>query len=443
MTARRSVAWALIAIFAVLPYIRVGGRPLVLLDLPARRFTILGKTLLPTDALLLALGFVAVVVTIFLLTALLGRVWCGWACPQTVYLEFLFRPIERLFDGSPGRRRRGIQGTAVAKLLKHIAFVVVACFVAHTFLAYFVGVETLARWVRQSPFEHPAAFLVMAATTGLMLFDFVFFREQTCIVACPYGRFQSVMLDRHSLIIGYDERRGEPRGRLRRAPGAADDANAIALPQAPRTAGDCIDCGMCVTCCPTGIDIRRGLQMECIGCAQCIDACDAVMTRIARPKGLIRYGSQAAMEGEAPRRLRPRVVLYPTVLAAILTVFATVLAQTGGFDLTVLRGLGATFVEVDSATIGNQARIKIVNRTEGEGRYLIEVAGLESAAVHAEENPAVLAAGESRTVGVLIVAPRAALATGHRRVTIEVSDGAGLRRERPFVLQGPHGSGTR
>lgn len=437
MTARRIVAWALIAIFALMPYIPINGKPMILLDLPSRRFTILGTTFLPTDTLLLALLFVAVFVTIFMLTALFGRVWCGWACPQTVYMEFLFRPIERLFEGTPGRRKRGIQGTGFAKLFKYVAFFVVACFVAHTFLAYFVGVERLAQWVRQSPFEHPSAFLVMAAVTALILFDFTFFREQTCIVACPYGRFQSVMLDRHSLIVSYDERRGEPRGPMRRNVGGD-----LALPQA-EASGDCIDCGMCTVCCPTGIDIRQGLQMECIGCAQCIDACDAVMEKVHRPKGLIRYSSQAAMEGLRSRVLRARVIVYPTILAIVLTVFVVTLSRTGGFDLTVLRGLGATFIEQSDERIANPVRVKIVNRTEHEQTYTIEVAvaggpaAVDEPRIEAEENPVRLAPGESRTVPVMIVVPRALLSRGHAAATVAVADGDGRRRERPFELQGP------
>ena len=342
--ARRIVAYALIAIFTLIPYLRINGKPAVLLDLSTRHFTIFGSTFLPTDTLLLALLLLGAFVTVFLLTALLGRVWCGWACPQTVYMEFVFRPIERLFDGanahSGQRIQRGFRGSGLATLLKYLTFFVVSVYLAHTFLAYFVGVERLAQWVQRSPFEHPAGFLIVASVTALMMFDFCFFREQTCIVACPYGRFQSVMLDRQSLIISYDVKRGEPRGKVKASRHQGVEASSVGtssigsrtldasmpLPVMPSKQGDCIDCHLCVTTCPTGIDIREGLQMECIGCAQCIDACDDVMDKIDRPRGLIRYSSQSAMAGERKRLLRPRIVVYPLVLVIIASLFGMALA---------------------------------------------------------------------------------------------------------------------
>ena len=215
LRARRILAYVLIAVFTLLPYLKIGGKPAVLLDLPHREFTIFGFTFLSTDTLLLALALITLVLGICLVTALAGRVWCGWMCPQTVYMEFVFRPIERLFDGPPGARHRpGRKRTTPRTVAKYAVYLVISAYLAHTFLAYFVGVEALAQWVRRSPLEHPVSFLVMLAVTGLMMFDFAYFREQTCIVACPYGRFQSVMLDRDSLIVSYDPRRGEPRGKL-------------------------------------------------------------------------------------------------------------------------------------------------------------------------------------------------------------------------------------
>lgn len=434
LSARRIVAYLLILIFTAIPYISLNGRPLVLLDLPTRHFTIFGMTFLPTDTLLLAFFVVGIFVSVFLLTALLGRIWCGWACPQTVYLEFVFRPIERFFEGVPGRRKRRWQGTPVGTVAKYALYLVVSLYLAHTFLAYFVGVERLAQWVTQSPFDHPAPFVVMLVVTALMLFDFSFFREQTCIVACPYGRMQSVMLDRNSLIVTYDQKRGEPRGSIKRArtSGGAD----VSLPVVVAS-GDCIDCGMCTVCCPTGIDIREGLQMECVGCAQCIDACDAVMTKINRPKGLIRYSSQAAISGESRRLLRPRVVLYPLVLLGLLVGFLITLSFTGGFDLTVLRGLGSPFTERPDGTIGNTVKIKIVNRRDTEATYAIVAEGVEGLVISAEENPVTLAAGEVRTVPITLAAPRAAFDDGTKEIVVTVTDDTGQIRTRPFQLVGP------
>ena len=245
---RRVVAYALIVFFVVLPHLRINGKPPVLLDIVARKFVFAGHTFLPTDTLLLALAMVGVFVTIVLATALTGRVWCGWGCPQTVYMEFLFRPIDRFFENTVGRggkaKREVSGGWAVARFL---VYLLLCMLLAHTFLAYFVGTDRLAQWIRSSPIEHPTAFLVMGGTTVAMMFDFLFFREQLCLIACPYGRFQSVMLDRSSLIVAYDGNRGEPRKKGRHIEG---DGN-----------GDCVDCNQCVVVCPTGIDIRDGLQM--------------------------------------------------------------------------------------------------------------------------------------------------------------------------------------
>ena len=290
LRARRILAYVLIAIFTLLPYLKIHGKPAVLLDLPDREFTIFGFTFLSTDTLLLALALITLVLGICLVTALAGRMWCGWMCPQTVYMEFVFRPIERLFDGPPGARHRPGRKRTTPRTRGQI------CPVPGDFRLSGPHLPGLLRRRRGPgpvgpPFalEHPVPFLVMLAVTGLMMFDFVYFREQTCIVACPYGRFQSVMLDRDSLIVSYDPRRGEPRGKLGDRKGGGSH-------------GDCIDCGMCTDTCPTGIDIRDGLQLECIACTQCIDACNGVMERIGKPKGLIRLSSQAAIEGH-PRPL--------------------------------------------------------------------------------------------------------------------------------------------
>ncbi|MDX2130533.1 MAG: cytochrome c oxidase accessory protein CcoG [Planctomycetota bacterium] len=446
LSRRRAVAYALIALFTAIPHTTINGWPAILLDLSARRFHILGQTFLPTDTLLLAFLLVGIFLTIFLLTALFGRVWCGWACPQTVYMEFVFRPIERLFDGAPGRAiKNKFQGTGPARTLKYVAFFLVACYLAHTFLAYFVGVERLSEWVTQSPLRHPGPFLVMAVVTGLMLFDFTFFREQTCLVACPYGRFQSVMLDRHSLIVSYDPVRGEPRGKASAKRAAATDRADLALPvlagEARRT-GDCVDCKLCVVTCPTGIDIRNGLQMECINCTQCIDACDAVMTKLGRPRGLIRYTSQAAVSGGTYRMIRPRVVIYATVLAGVVTAFLITLLGAASADVSVLRGRGAPFVQVDPGTVANQVRVKIANRSAQATTFTFDaaaVAGAPGVSIRAEDHPVRVEAGEVRTVPAQILVPVGAFVRGTLDVHVLVSDGQGFSTRVPFRVVGPAG----
>ncbi len=428
---RRALAWALIGLFSVIPYLRMGGRPIIQLDVVSRRFVLFGATFLPTDTMLLMLLLVGLFLGIFLLTAVYGRVWCGWACPQTVYMEFLYRPIERLIEGGP-RAQRDLDGRLFAprRLLKYAVFGALSMFLAHTFLAYFVGIEALRHWITRSPFEHPGAFLVMAGTTALMFLDFGWFREQVCMVACPYGRLQSVLLDRRSLIVGYDYRRGEPRGHLARRSGRGHDA-------APHTQGDCIDCGACIVTCPTGIDIRDGLQMECIHCTQCMDACDSVMDRIGRPRGLIRYSSRDELGGAPRRILRPRLVLYPMLLLAVWGMLGWSLAHRQSADVTVLRGVGSPFTLLPSGEVSNQIRIKIVNRAAGDRRYLIELVDGESLHLIAPDNPVAVGMGHAVTATVFVTAPRIAFRAGAREIRFRISDGVDFADSVDYRLLGP------
>ena len=427
--ARQVVAYGLMLLFFLIPHLRMGGRPLVLLDVPRREFTLFGYTFLPTDTLLFMLLLASCVLTIFLLTALFGRVWCGWACPQTVYMEFLFRPIERLLEGGRSGSLaidRGGRRLHPRRLLKHVVYLVLALFLAHTFLAYFVGVEQLAQWVRRSPVEHPTSFLVMALTTGMIFADFAYFREQTCTIACPYGRLQSVLLDRSSLIVAYDPTRGEPRtkGRVKAA-----------------GAGDCIDCGACVQTCPTGIDIRNGLQMECIHCTQCADACDEIMDRVARPRGLIRYSSQESLAGAPSRFLRPRTVLYPLALVLFVGAFAWQVGTKATADVTLLRGTGVPFVLDAQGRVSNQVRVKIANRTHEDRAYSIEVVGVEAGSVIAPMNPFPVAAGHTETTSIFVLLPAGSFTRGQRDVTLRISDGARFTAEYPYRLLGPEADG--
>ncbi len=426
LSARRWSGYALILIFTLIPWINVNDKPLILLNLVKREFTFFGATFLATDTLLLAIALVFIVVSIFLVTALLGRVWCGWACPQTVYMEFVFRPIERFFDGPPGPGGAASKkATAVGTILKYVVFGLISFYLANTFLAYWVGVDALREWVTQSPFKHPTPFIVMAATTLLMLFDFAFFREQTCIVACPYGRIQSVMLDRDSLIISYDRVRGEPRGPIRR--------NA---PEGEKS-GDCVDCGRCVETCPTGIDIRSGLQLECVGCAQCIDACDDVMEKIKRPRGLIRYTSQARVERQGGRLLRARVIVYPLILVVLGAAFGFVLSGKQSADVTVLRVVGAPFSVRPDGRIANNARIKLTNRSDRVAEYTFSIPTAIPAEISLSEHPLHLEPGKSRTEGVLILTDRSVFKNGVCDVTIHVTDGVDFSSDLPYRLLGP------
>jgi cytochrome c oxidase accessory protein FixG len=430
---RRAVAYVLMAIFVAVPFIKVGGAPLMLLNIPAREFVLGGVTFKPTDTYLLMLLLLGIFGTVFLLTALFGRVWCGWACPQTVYMEFLFRPLERLFEGTYQQQRKlDRTGGGLRRVAKNIVFALIACFLAHTFLAYFVGWGQLIDWMTSSPANHPVAFMVMAGVTAAMVLDFTWFREQTCLVACPYGRFQSVLLDRDSLIVGYDPARGEPRGK----PGRKGKALPVAEQGAER--GDCIDCGACVLTCPTGIDIRNGLQMECIHCTQCMDACDAIMQRIDKPTGLIRYTSQNQLSGAQRRLVRPRVAIYVAAILAVGGLLALGLSRRGATYVTLLRGLGAPFAELPSGEVHNQVRLKIQNQGAQPLEYLIEVPGLEASQLIAPENPLAVDDGDVRTATVFVKLPREAFrGSGRKQVTFRIHPGEGDPLDLPYTLLGP------
>ena len=419
------MGWTLIALFTAIPYLRLNGKPLILLDVADRQFTLFGTTFLPTDSMLLMLLLVGVFVGIFLLTAIFGRVWCGWACPQTVYMEFVYRPLERLIEGGRGRQLKlDREGPDGRRALKQAVFVVVSLFLAHTFLAYFVGVDALLRWMTEPPTRHGAAFVMVAAVTGLMLLDFGFLREQVCLVACPYGRLQSVLLDRRSLIVGYDAQRGEPRGLVGARRGGA-------------AYGDCIDCAACVITCPTGIDIREGLQMECLHCTQCIDACDVVMAKTGRPPGLIRYGSRDEFAGKPRRILRPRVVIYPILMLAVWGGLAVALAHRGTADVTVLRGIGSPYGVLPDGQISNQLRVKVVNRAGTARRYTISIVDAPDLTLVSPDNPLEVEPGKSATASIFVTAPRTSLPEGLREIDVAVTDGEGFATTMHYRLLGP------
>lgn len=424
---RRTVAYALMAFYLAFPHLRWNGKPWMLLDLPRREFTFFGATFLPTDTLLLMLLFVSTLVFIFLLTALFGRVWCGWACPQTVWMEFLFRPIERLVEGGYANSRaldKDKRHFTPRRLLKYAIYAVLAVLLGNTFLAYFVGTDALFRWMGQSPLEHPTPFLVMAVVSIGVFLDFTWFREQTCLVACPYGRWQSALLDKQSVIVAYDKTRGEPRGH-----GHGERAGL----------GDCVACNACVNTCPTGIDIRDGLQMECIHCTQCIDACDGIMEKVGKPRGLIRYSSQDAMAGNPPRFLRVRTVLYPLAFTLFFGAFLVALATKSTADVTLLGPIGAPFTREADGTVVNQLRIKVANRSGAPQAYTIAYLDEPGARFIAPENPLRVAPGATVTTSVFITQAAERFANGERRVRLRIDDGARFQREFTWRLPGPVG----
>jgi cytochrome c oxidase accessory protein FixG len=346
---RRLSAVVLIAVYALLPWIKINGNPAVLLDVASRRFHFFGITLATEDLWLMFFLLTGTGFALFFITAVLGRVWCGWACPQTVFMEHVYRRVERLFEGSVTKQKQlDKRAWDAEKVLrrggKHLVFVLLSAAVAHIFLSYFISVDTLFAWMRSSPLEHPQAFIFILIFTALLYFNFAWFREQLCLIICPYGRLQSALIDDDSVVIGYDEQRGEPRGK-------STDPNA----------GDCIDCYRCVDVCPTGIDIRQGLQMECIGCSNCIDACNDIMRKLGRDPGLVRYDSLRALAGGKRRFFRPRVFLYLFLMLLGLGAMAYSSTKLQPVSVTVTRMTGTPFFVTDEA-IRNQLQLRIINK---------------------------------------------------------------------------------
>ncbi len=408
---RRVVAWLLMILFTLIPWIEIGGRPLMRFDVVNRDFSFFGVAFRPTDSLLLMLLLMSIFLGIFLVSALLGRGWCGWACPQTVYLEFLFRPIERAV------KNRALRWGAFALLSLHLA---------NTFLSYFAGPREVLAWSFGSPAAHPAAFAIVLVVTALILADFGWFREQLCTLVCPYARLQSALLDRDSLIIGYDAARGEPRGRLKSG--------------GERGAGDCIDCKLCVAACPTGIDIRNGLQLECVACVQCVDACDAVMDKIGRPRGLIRYASQNRLAGGAPRFWRPRVLVYPVLIAGALTGLVFGLADRGSALVRVLRVQNVPYVVQADGSVLNPVRLSIENRAAEARTYALAWQEPAVGRLVAPMFPLTIPPGEERTVVVEAILPPSAFHAARATGRIRMRDGVDFEEEFGLTLAGPLGS---
>ncbi|MEM1222455.1 MAG: cytochrome c oxidase accessory protein CcoG [Verrucomicrobiota bacterium] len=358
---RRIVAAMLIIIYVSLPWIQINNHPAVFLDVLHRRFHLFGLSFATQDLwmtffLISGLGF-----TLFFVTSLLGRIWCGWACPQTVFLEHVYRRIERLIEGNASKRKqldkRPFDAEKLTKrIIKHSIFVGISAFIAHIFLAYFISIPELYQWITHNPAQHWGAFIFVLTFTGIMYLNFSWFREQLCLIVCPYGRLQSALIDEESLIIGYDEKRGEPRG-----------------PPRKEGFGDCINCFRCVQVCPTGIDIRQGLQIECIGCANCIDACDQIMMKLNRPKGLVRYDSQSGLVGKKRHVIRPRLFIYAALMLAGLTAFGLSALQLSNANMSIVRMTGAPYFLTEDVIL-NQFMIRIINKTNEPRVFTIQTA---------------------------------------------------------------------
>jgi cytochrome c oxidase accessory protein FixG len=344
-----------LAIFFTLPFIKIAGQPLFLFNVLQRKFILFGQIFWPQDFFIFAIGFLASVVFIIVFTVVFGRVFCGWACPQTIFMEMVFRKIEFWLDGDAQKQRQlksmPWTGYKIRKrITKMAAFYAISFVIANFFLSYIIGIDEVQKMVTEGIAANSGTFVTLVGFTTVFFFVYYWFREQACIVVCPYGRLQGVLLDKKSMVVAYDFVRGEPRGKLNRATINQDQ-------------GDCVDCLACVRVCPTGIDIRNGTQLECVNCTACIDECNLIMDSINKPQGLIRVDSEENIEHEKKKKFNWRIGAYSIVLVLLVAFLAFLLITRKEVDATILRTQGQIFQEQPDGRISNMFTVKLANKT--------------------------------------------------------------------------------
>jgi cytochrome c oxidase accessory protein FixG len=361
-TYRQLVGYFLLILFLSGPFITIQGQPLLLMDVIHRRFIILGQVFHTQDFYLFALAMLSFIVFIVLFTVIYGRIWCGWACPQTIFMELVFRRIEYLIEGDGLKQKRAAGkpltvGLAFRKTIKHIIFYLISFIISLYLISYLVGKEKILEIIKTGHFGGYLAFFI---------FSFVFYgifawlREQSCTLICPYGRLQGVLLDDNSLVVAYDYKRGEPRSLFRRN----EDRQSTGK-------GDCVDCSSCVRVCPTGIDIRNGTQLECVNCTACIDACNGIMKRFHMPKGLIRFASLNGIEKGKKFGFTPRVFFYSVILLGLMVLFSSLLFLRSDIDTTIERTKGQLYQEMGDSAVGNLYNISITNKSNKD--YTVQI----------------------------------------------------------------------
>jgi cytochrome c oxidase accessory protein FixG len=354
-------------LFFTLPFIKVEGEPVFLFNVLERKFIFFSKIFWPQDFFIFAIGFLTFIVFVILFTVGFGRIWCGWACPQTIFMEMVFRKIEFFIDGDSQKQKQlKAMPWNTEKLLKRgskiIVFFLLSFLIANFFLGYIIGMDEVIKLVKEGIFVNFGTFSALVIFTLVFFFVYYWFREQACIIVCPYGRLQGVLLDRNSILVAYDYVRGEPRGKL-------SDTTV--------DKGDCVNCHACVRVCPTGIDIRNGTQLECVNCTACIDACDEIMDHVNKPKGLIRYASENGIASKQKMTYSWRLKMYTIVLTLLLSFLAILLITRADIAARILRTPGQTYQLLENNKISNLYNIKLVNKTRKNIHLDIKLENIE------------------------------------------------------------------
>lgn len=430
---RKLVALGLLAIFFALPFIKLHGDPLLLFNILERKFIIFGVMFYPQDFHLFVLSMIAFIVFIVLFTVIFGRIFCGWICPQTIFMEFVYRQIEYWIEGNNNKQRKLDESELNfnklwRKGLKHFVFYMISFVVAHFFLAYIFGIDYVFSLIKEGPQVHLGGFIGIIVFSAVHYFVFAKLREQVCIIICPYGRIQGVLLDRNSIVISYDYKRGEPRGKYN----PLED-------RAANSKGDCVECGSCQAVCPTGIDIRNGTQLECINCTACIDACDSVMERVKKPKGLIRYASEASIADNAKLKFNVRILFYSVVLGGLLTLIAFLFSIRTDIESTILRQKGTMFQEYDSLHYSNIYKIQVINKTRNPLPVELILEEPADGEIKVVGGPFIVQKGQVGEAQFLLVLKKSSLTSSNTEVEFKVLSNGKEMDEIESTFVGPNG----
>lgn len=432
---RKLVSYGLLAFFMLAPFIKINGHQFLMFNILERRFNVFGSPFWPQDFYIFVIVMVIAVVFIVFFTAAFGRIFCGWICPQTIFMEMVFRRIEYWIEGDRGKqmrldRQKWDKEKIRKKGTKWAIFALISFLIANVFLAYLLGSDTLLRYIKEGPIENLATFSSLVIFTLVFYFVFAWFREQVCIIACPYGRLQSVLLDDKSIVVAYDHKRGErEKGRAKFRKN--QDREALEI-------GDCIDCFQCVQVCPTGIDIRNGTQLECVNCTACIDACDAMMEAVNLPKGLIRYASEENIEKKKKFEFTPRLKGYVAVLAILIGVLGGTLFLRSDVQANILRLPGQLYQRVDDYTISNVFTYKLLNKTNKEFEDIHFKLRSPKGKIKPVTTGAIIVAPQDKSEGTMFIEINEAALNGEKtKVIIEVYNGKDRIDTQKVTFMGP------